>query len=1256
MSHSYILVGAKTKGLDAVIATQLYVIEAFHPLNDKTLADLGLILGCPAEPVKNTEHALRFWVAPRIGTLSPWSSKATDIIQKAGHADVHRVEKVLRYDLPQGTKEAEQKDLEAVLHDRMTQTVLHDEAALHRLFIAEAPRPLVMINTLREGKKALVEANMRLGLALSDAEIDYLDGLYQGLKRQATDVELMMFAQANSEHCRHKIFNSHWIMDGKPQDHTLFNMIRHTHASHPAGVYSAYKDNAAVIQGSLGDRFFASPDHVYRFTSEEIPILMKVETHNHPTAIAPFAGAATGAGGEIRDEGATGRGAKPKAGLAGFSVSYLRIPGASLSWEGKGSHSSTMATPLDIMIEGPLGAAAYNNEFGRPNLCGYFRCFERTLDSTRYGYHKPIMIAGGYGNIRPDHIQKNAVQANDLVIVLGGPSMLIGLGGGAASSQSGGSGSADLDFASVQRDNAECERRAQQVIDACWALGEHNPIVSIHDVGAGGLSNAVPEILHDAGCGGFIQLRDIDSADPALSPMELWCNESQERYVLVIKPASLALFRDLCERERCAFAVVGRATDDDRLRVYDALFDQYPVDLAMSDLFYKAAPLVRDVKHIAQQVSAVLPMKALDQLLKEVLLHPTVGDKSFLITIGDRSVGGLTTRDQMVGPWQVPVSDVAVTATGYTSTTGEAMSMGERAPLALYNAPASGRMAVGEALTNIAAARIRALGDIKLSANWMAACSHPGEEAKLFDTVAAIGLSLCPDLEICIPVGKDSLSMKATWDNEQVISPVSLVISAFSPTLDIHKTLTPQLQPIKDSRLILLDLGEGRTRMGGSIASEIMNHHDSDVPDLDNPPLLKRAFMAIQTLNEQGLIQAYHDRSDGGLWACLCEMAFAGRVGLACDISEYADDLTLGLTNEELGMVIQIRESDRAAVEAILLSHDLLNIMHDIGTIQSSLTISIQHKTTAHHFDLLALQQLWATTSHQIARIRENPACADQAFMNILDATDTGLFAKPNFELADLKPYTHQAVKPKVAILREQGVNGQVEMAAAFTLAGFEAIDVTMQDLISGKVNLAAFNGLAACGGFSYGDVLGAGRGWAQSILNHQILFDMFKTFFERPSTFTVGVCNGCQMLSQVSALIPGAQGFPNLLRNTSEQFEARVVMVEVTDSPSLFLQGMKGSQLPIIVSHGEGRIASTVPHVAMRYIDSLGLPTERYPYNPNGSVNGTAGVCSEDGRVTILMPHPERSIRSENLSWHPEHWGEWSPWFNMFLNVRKLI
>ena len=1226
-----------------------------------------------------------FLVMPRPGTISPWSSKATDIAHNCGLVQINRLERGLAYYIQSDSalNQSQIDSLAALLHDRMTQTVAVDLSAAQALFRHETPRPLNHVEVLQLGRKALEDANITLGLALAEDEIDYLLSSFTELQRNPTDVELMMFAQANSEHCRHKIFNASWDIDGEAQDKSLFAMIRNTNELAGDNVLSAYKDNAAVISGSVAGRFFPDPDTAeYGYHQEPIHILMKVETHNHPTAIAPHPGAATGSGGEIRDEGATGKGAKPKAGLTGFTVSDLNIPGFEQPWESGYGKPERIVTALDIMLEGPIGGAAFNNEFGRPNLTGYFRTFEQKVAGAAgaevRGYHKPIMIAGGMGNIRADHVEKGEIPVGAKLICLGGPAMLIGLGGGAASSMTSGSSAADLDFASVQRDNPELERRCQEVIDRCWQLGDHNPISFIHDVGAGGLSNAFPELVKDGGRGGCFELRNINNDEPGLSPLEIWCNEAQERYVIAVNPEDMARFEAICQRERCPYAVVGEATDEQHLTLNDQHFETKPVDLPMSVLFGKPPKMHRSVQRASYEVPEFDASGIdLEEAVERVLKLPAVASKSFLITIGDRTITGLVARDQMVGPWQVPVADCAVTAASFDTYAGEAMAMGERTPLALIDSPASGRMAVGETLTNIAAARIADIRDVKLSANWMCAAGHPGEDEKLYDTVKAVGMELCPALGITIPVGKDSMSMRTVWkegdESKSVTSPMSLIVSGFAPVTDIRKTLTPQLQTDQgETDLLLIDLGAGQNRLGLSALAQVYNQVGQQVPDLDDPVLMNAFFAAIQELNEQGLLLAYHDRSDGGLLATLAEMAFAGRCGVDINLDMLAaspDEIPAALFAEELGAVVQIRRDSIEMVLNELNAAGLGDCVSVIGSINNDDTINFyfdEEEVFSENRSLL--QSYWAETSYQIQSLRDNPECAQQEFELIQDKEDPGLHVALSYDVNEdiAAPFISTGKRPSIAILREQGVNGQIEMGAAFDRAGFSAVDVHMSDILSGRVALESFQGLVACGGFSYGDVLGAGEGWAKSVLFNHRARDQFAAFFERQSTFALGVCNGCQMMSNLHELIPGAEHWPHFVRNQSEQFEARVAMVEVQSSASIFLNGMAGSRMPIAIAHGEGRAEfKDTQHlqrlqqsgdIALRYVDNRGRVTEQYPANPNGSPAGIAGVTTPDGRVTIMMPHPERMFRSVQHSWKPDYWSEDGSWMRMFRNARAWL
>ena len=1214
-------------------------------------------------------------VIPRPGTISPWSSKATDIAHNCGLSGIRRIERGIDYyfDAPRPLGEQELAQIKPLLHDRMTETVLEAGADMAQLFSTAQPQPLQVVDILAEGRAALLQVNSALGLALSEDEIDYLLESFTRLQRNPTDVELMMFAQANSEHCRHKIFNADWVINGVAQAQSLFAMIRHTHACNPHGVLSAYSDNAAVMSGFTAGRWFADADGQYRAHHESTHILMKVETHNHPTAIAPFPGAATGAGGEIRDEGATGRGAKPKAGLCGFSVSHLRIPNFIQPWEQDYGKPQRIVSALEIMLEGPIGAAAFNNEFGRANLLGYFRSFEQDdAHGQRRGYHKPIMIAGGIGNVRAEHVHKAPLPEDALIVLLGGPAMLIGLGGGAASSMAVGSSAAALDFASVQRGNPEMQRRAQEVIDACTARGADNPILSIHDVGAGGLSNAVPEIIHGAQRGGNLELREIPNADPGMSPLQMWCNEAQERYVIAIAAASLPTLQAMCERERCPYAVLGSASAAQHLLLHDAHFANAAVDLPLEVLFGKAPKMRREVQRpTPQALPAFRNQLSLEEAVQRVLRLPAVADKSFLITIGDRGVGGLVCRDQLVGPWQVAVSDVAVTATSFDSYSGEAMALGERTPLALLNAPASGRMAIGEALTNIAAAQIGEIGAVKLSANWMAAAGHGSEDAQLFDTVQAVALELCPALGIAIPVGKDSLSMRTVWSEngqqKSVVAPLSLIISAFAPVLDVRCTLTPELRrDCGDTDLLLIDLGRGQNRLAASALAQVQNALGDAVPDVDNAADLKAFFTSIQELNAANLLLAYHDRSDGGLLATLAEMMFAGGCGVTVLLDDLGTDPMAALFNEELGAVLQVRATDRQRVLQQLAAAGLGACSHVIGALNERDRLLLCHAgEIIFSASRSALRATWSETSYRLQALRDHPDAAREAFQVATDAADPGLNAALTFDpQPDIAaPYLGGA-RPRVAILREQGVNGQVEMAAAFDRAGFNAVDVHSSDIMSGRVQLQDFQGLAACGGFSYGDVLGAGEGWAKSILFHARAREQFAAFFARPDSFALGVCNGCQMLSNLRELIPGSELWPHFVRNRVEQFEARLSLVEVLPSPSLFFQEMHGSRLPIALAHGEGRAqfehqAQAVLDaglVTLRFVDNHGQVSERYPYNPNGSPQGMTGFCNRDGRFTIMMPHPERLFRSVQYSWRPAQWGEDGPWLRLFRNARRWL
>ena len=1251
----------KAPGLSGVKVLDFFLVEG----EGADSAALAKLLDAEAKALPAADYAA--CVVPRLGTLSPWSSKATDIAKVCGLKGVERVERGRAY-LFSGVKSLPQS-LWAELHDPMTESVVERAEALSGVFAHQPRRELRSVDVRGGGKAALEAANRDWGLALSAQEIDYLVAHFSQAGRNPTDAELMMFAQINSEHCRHKIFNGRFTLDGQEQARSLFEMIKLTYAAAPEGVLSAYKDNAAVIAGNTAGRFFPEGDHQYRMHAEPVHILMKVETHNHPTGISPHPGAATGAGGEIRDEAATGRGARPKAGLCGFTVSNLRIPGFEQPWEQDLGKPASMASALNIMLEGPIGAAAYNNEFGRPNLNGYFRSYEAQLpDGSLRGYHKPVMIAGGYGNIRDGHVKKLDVPVGAKLIVLGGPAMLIGLGGGAASSMATGSSSADLDFASVQRANPELERRCQEVVDACWALGDNNPILSIHDVGAGGISNALPELINDNDRGGTIHLRDVLCADPSLSPMEIWCNESQERYVLAVLAEQLPVLEKFCARERCPYAVVGTAQAERRLLVDDGNYAA-PVDMPMSVLLGKAPRLERSASRAPSRYPA-FDHQAIDlaEAAERVLRLPAVAAKTFLISIGDRTVGGLTVRDQMVGPWQVPVADCAVTASGFEATTGEAMAMGERPLLALLDAPASGRMAVGEAITNIAAARIAQLGDVRLSANWMAAAGHGDEDARLYDTVRAVGEQLCPELGIAIPVGKDSLSMRAVWqqDGERrtQTAPLTLIISAFAPVADVRASLTPQLRTDAGAtRLLLVDLGNGKNRLGGSALAQVYNAVGDQAPDLDDPRQLKHAFIQVQRLNAAGKLLAYHDRSDGGLYASLCEMAFAGHCGVDVSLDALDSDAHAALFSEELGMVLQVRAGDAAEIAAQLAAGGLK--VADIGAPSTDDRIAIRHGGRELYAAPRAqLHKTWAETSYRMAALRDDPDCTLEEFQNVGEAGDPGLSVKLAFT-----PSAAPAIatsRPRVAILREQGVNGHIEMAYAFHAAGFDSVDVHMSDILEGRVKLDSFRGLVACGGFSYGDVLGAGQGWAKSILFNARAREQFQAFLARDDAFALGVCNGCQMFAALKDIVPGAAHWPAFRRNKVEQFEARWTMVEVTESRSLFFAGMAGSQLPVAVAHGEGRpefaaagdlgALRAAEQLALRFVDNHGRVATRYPQNPNGAAEGITGICNADGRVTILMPHPERTVAGTVGSWWPQQWGGKTPWFQLFVNARNWV
>ncbi|MGB1127079.1 MAG: phosphoribosylformylglycinamidine synthase [Opitutales bacterium] len=1302
-------------------AVEVYFIEAEGPLKDSTTEHAFALLG--AQHYFDREGG--FFVTPRKGTISPWSSKATDIFHNCALSAVARVERGIHFRLITGeglVLGIEDLGLACLaLHDRMTEAVYDDVADFFRHF---EPAPLRTVPLMAEGPESLHQANVDWGLAMSEQEIDYLVKAYQQMERDPTDAELVMFSQVNSEHCRHKIFNADWIVDGEQSEHSLFKMIRNTHALNPDGVLVAYSDNSGVLEGFPGDwwevdqtALSSDSSFAYKKTPSRLDILCKVETHNHPTAISPFPGAATGVGGEIRDEGATGIGGRPKAGLAAFMVSNLEVPGYPQPWEKPiAEHPKRMATPLDIMIEGPIGGAAFGNEFGRPQLCGMFRTLQLEHNGQHRGYHKPIMAAGGMGNLKREHVAKKDIPPTALIIQLGGPAMKIGLGGGAASSIGAGAQSEALDFDSVQRGNPEMERRCQQVIDGCIALGAENPMLSIHDIGAGGLSNGLPELVEATG--GRFHLRKVHNEDLSMSPMEIWCNESQERYVMAVMPDRIEAFKALCERERCPFAIVGEATDDGRLILEDAHFENKPIDMEMAVLLGKTPKMLKDVTrrvedHAELDASGIQLPEAIDRVLR----FPAVANKTFLITIADRSITGMVARDQMVGPWQTPVADVAVTSTTMDAYTGESMAIGERTPLAILDAPASGRIAIGECLTNIAASNVGEIGKIKLSANWMVAAGEAGEDAKLFDTVKAVGMELCPALGICIPVGKDSMSMRTNWqdskgkDHKQV-SPLSLMVTGFSSVEDVRKTATPDLKS-DDSVLLLLDLGEGKHRLGGSTLAQVYNQVGATPPDLDDPAKFVAFFAAVQELLSDALILSYHDRSDGGLFATVAEMAFAGRrginlvldkvVGASLAVPAASESKLSALFAEELGAVIEIDKSKLAEVMTVLSKHNISDIAHLIGNTSSEnvLVISLQGQPI-YSESITTLNRAWSELTYHMQAQRDNPACAREEFDALLE-DNNGILIKPTFDpdapltvgaslgtpatsesaarvpSEGTRPDAQQTgpscvpnlvsgARPKMAIFREQGINGQNEMAFAFDRAGFESVDVHMTDLFAGRVDLKDFAGLVACGGFSYGDVLGAGSGWAKSVRYNQKLKDMFQTFFERSDSFTLGVCNGCQMISQLKDLIPGADAWPSFQRNRSEQFEARYANVEVMESPSIFFKGMAGSLLPIPVAHGEGRADFSATGdfekclndklIGLRYIDFNGKPTETYPANPNGSPAGATAFSTADGRATIMMPHPERLFRAVQMSYRARGTfeGEAGPWLKMFQNARTFV
>jgi len=1260
--------------LENIEATFFYMALLNRGLDAVQRGRLEEILALPARRPGDMDQVL---IGPRCGTISPWSSKATDILHNCGLDEVDRIERgtLYRFVAPDGLDRQAVAQILPLLFDRMTEAVVDDPAAL---FAQVEPQRLARIGLMEQGRGALKEANTAMGLALSLQEIDYFAQVFEGLKRNPTDVELMMFSVVNSEHCRHKIFNASWCIDGEAQSQTLFDMIRHTHASHPDGCIKAYSDNAGIIQGFEAEVFrpwetagFHSLRRCfqYGFARQQTHIVIKVETHNHPTAISPYPGASTGVGGEIRDEGATGVGGQSQAGLCAFFTSHLRLPGWLQPWEKEHAEfPQRLATPLEIMTEGPIGGAAFGNEFGRPNILGVFRTMEESVAGRYRGYHKPIMVAGGVGLIDAEHVEKQQPEVGDYVVQIGGPAMLIGLGGGAASSMDTGSNQEDLDFASVQRDNPEMERRCQELINRCIALGQENPILSIHDIGAGGLSNGCPELVEAVGA--RFDLRAINNADPGMSPMQIWCNEAQERYVLIVGQSQMERFATLGKRERCPVAMIGQVSGDGRLSLRDPLLGEDPIEaLDLEVILGKPPRLERQVERLVA-LNPPLDLTGVDlqDAVGRVLRFPAVANKTFLITIADRTVTGLVARDQMVGPYQTPIADVAVTATGFKGYTGSAMAMGERAPLALIDAPASGRMAIGEALSNIAAARIGPIGHIKLSANWMCACGEAGEDANLFDTVKAVGLEFCPGLGLAIPVGKDSLSMRAVWQDSdgqdhKIVAPLSLVISAFAPVEEIRATLTPDLKPGPDSRLLLIDLGKGANRLGGSALAQVYNQIGAVGPDVA-PQDMRFFYDAIQALNTLGLLMAYHDRSDGGLFVTLAEMGFGGRLGMRVDITALGADPLAALFNEEIGAVLQYAKKDEAAVLAVLNEHHLGPVSHVLGAPNDHARLEIfANGQDVFNGGVRELLQTWSELSYRMQALRDNPDCAREEFESLAAEDDPGLSFTVPFRVVSAAV---QGVQPKVAVLREQGINGQVEMAAAFDLAGFDAFDVTMTDLLEGRTDLADFQGLVACGGFSYGDVLGAGVGWARSILFNDGLSDMFAAFFKRQGTFGLGVCNGCQMMAHLKELIPGTTAWPRFERNRSEQFEARYATVEVLQSRSVLLRDMAGARLGIAVAHGEGRAEFSDGQidslekggqVCMRFVDNYGRPTQRYPYNPNGSLNGITALASADGRVTIMMPHPERVFRSVQLSWRPAAWqDEAAPWFKLFQNARSFV
>ena len=1268
--------------IEDVHAQYIHFVDSSNELSDQELQVLDQLLtyGPARQAEPDSEQVML--VVPRPGTISPWSTKATDIAHNCGLDKIKRLERGIAYHFDVNTMSAAVKiKLDAIIHDRMTEVVFAhlDEAAA--LFESHQPKPFKRVDILQGGVSALQTANRDWGLALAEDEIEYLVEQFIQLDRNPTDVELMMFAQANSEHCRHKIFNASWTIDGEDMPNSLFGMIKNTYKNNPEGTLSAYSDNSAVMAGPVAERFFSNSEtNVYSYHKEPVHTLMKVETHNHPTAISPHPGAATGSGGEIRDEGATGIGSKPKVGLTGFSVSNLKLPKLAQPWEVDYGKPGRIVSALDIMLQGPIGGAAFNNEFGRPNIAGYFRTYEeRQEGAAEYeirGYHKPIMLAGGMGNIRAEHVEKGDILPGHQLIVLGGPAMLIGLGGGAASSMTSGSSSEDLDFASVQRENPEMERRCQEVIDRCWGLSENNPIDFIHDVGAGGLSNALPELVGDGGRGGRFDLRKVPNDEPGMAPVEIWCNESQERYVMAIAKENVELFDSICRRERCPYAVVGVATEELHLVLSDQYFMEgdepsTPIDMPMDVLFGKPPKMHREVSSRELTTKAVSIEAPLDEQIMRVLALPAVADKTFLISIGDRTITGMVARDQMVGPWQVPVADCAVTTTTLNSLSGEAMAIGERTPVALLDYAASARLAVAEAITNIAAAPIANISDIKLSANWMAAAGSEGEDAGLYEAVKAVGMEFCPELDICIPVGKDSMSMRTAWDEsgkqKSVTAPLSLIISAFAPVTDVRNCLTPQLKQDENTELLLIDLGHGQNHLGATALAQVFNQVGKKSADVSAADL-RALFESIQSLNNDGLICAYHDRSDGGLLATATEMMFAGGVGVSLQLANLPGAVSAKLFNEEVGAVIQIHSADKEAVLARFAAAGIAKLVHSIGGLNGTKSLRIlEGAEVIYEQSSASLREVWSATTHQMQRIRDNSDCADEEQQARLDSNNPGMQPKLSFDVSENITAAYiNTNKPRMAILREQGVNGQLEMAAAFDRAGFESVDVHMSDIMQGRVSLKDFQGLVACGGFSYGDVLGAGEGWAKSILHIERSRTEFQAFFEREDSFSLGICNGCQMLSNLKSLIPGSELWPHFVRNRSEQFEARVSMLEMQQSPSIFLQGMEGSHLPIAVAHGEGRAefadndkqqdAISSGLVIGRYIDNYGNVTQQYPFNPNGSTDSIAGMTTTDGRVTIMMPHPERVYRTVQNSWAPDSWGEDGPWMRMFRNARVWL